>query len=548
MIASPSNTIGATWVCHNFPATLPENELRSGWVTLENNGERTWEPGSFRIHASLDGQLVAQIEIPQIVHPGERVSVSWIFRTITALGPHEFTFAAVENDGESGAGSSEVLRVPVTIAANERTQTAQLRDNVLESHARCWLPCDGISWSSTGPGYPHFALEARGCRTTDVEGRQFVDYLMGWGSALLGYADPRIQQAIVAALQSGPMITLTHTLMPEVADLLRAFFPSAEAVTFGKNGSDVCTAAVRMARVHTSRPIVLFCGYHGWQDWYVERLGFEATGVPTRSEPLLHQFAAGNLEQLRELFARYRGQVAAVLLEPAGVLESLSGPVKEADADFLQAMIDLAHGEGALVIFDEIITGFRYRGGSVQHATRTRPDLTCLGKALSAGMPLAALMGRRDVFDTSIGRISYEPTFKGEMYSLAAAREALGIYRAEDIPSRIWNFGERLRQTFHHACKGAEVAARLIGPPFRMLVAFDEPNAHRRTLMRTLLQQELLKAGVLTTKNLFLPSVAHDDIALDETRAAFDQALQVVAEASATDRFAAYLEIPALPG
>ena len=265
---------------------------------------------------------------------------------------------------------------------------------------------------------------------------------MGWGSALLGYANERIQQAVRDALDSAAILTLTHHLMPEVADALCERFASAQAVTFGKNGSDVCTAAVRMARVHTGRRVVLFSGYHGWQDWYVERYGMSATGVPEKTGPLVFQFPPNDLEELGRLLTLHRGDVAAVMLEPAGVIESFAGPVRDADATFLTELIAMAHREGALAIFDEILTGFRHPGGSVQQATGTRPDLTCVGKALASGMPLAALIGRRDVFTSAIARISYEPTFKGEAYSLAAAREALRIYGEQDVPAQIASFGE----------------------------------------------------------------------------------------------------------
>jgi glutamate-1-semialdehyde aminotransferase len=207
----------------------------------------------------------------------------------------------------------------------------------------------------------------------------------------------------------------------------------------------------------------------------------------------------------------------------------------------------MAHREGALAIFDEILTGFRHPGGSVQQATRTRPDLTCLGKALASGMPLSALIGRRDVFDSAIARIHYEPTFKGEAYSLAAAREALKIYDEQDVPAQIAYFGESLRRTINATCRTLGVDAEVIGPPFRMILAFREADPRRRSSMRTLVQQELFKSGVLTTQLLMLPSTAHDAKALALTAAAFERSLTVLAQAMKEDRFAAYLEIPPLP-
>jgi glutamate-1-semialdehyde aminotransferase len=545
-----SSEYGAAYVDHNLPPRLPGGEVRTLWLTIENRGTRAWPPGAVRLAIDLDGGRVTHVELPQAVGVGERVTLHWVFRTAAKVGRHQLKCDLVEPDGKSFESRGvPPLRVAFHVDRPVATPTGRLRDRVLETHARCWLPCDGVSWSSGGNGpYPQFAREARGCWLIDVEGRRYVDYLMGWGSALLGYAPDRVQRAIEAALRSAPVLTLTHELMPEVADMLRERFPGAEAVTFGKNGSDVCTAAVRLARVHTGRPVILSCGYHGWQDWYVERLGFGGTGVPPRNEPLLVPFEPQNLAQVAQLLEAHRGRVAAVILEPAGVLESIDGPIRAADPAYLRELILLAHREGALVIFDEIMTGFRHLGGSVQQAAGVVPDLTCLGKALTGGMPLSALVGRREVFDSSIGKIHYEPTFKGEVYSLAAAREALNIYREQDIPTRVWGFGNRLREAVNAICRDLRVPAEVIGPPYRMLLVFSDGNRQRRTLMRTLVQQELLKSGVLTTQNLLLPSAAHDDEALDVTRRGFAHALGVLAQATEEDRFASYLEVPPLPG
>jgi glutamate-1-semialdehyde 2,1-aminomutase len=543
-----ARTIGARCVSHNVPSRLPAQEIRTTWVTLENAGSRSWEPGRWQVALFLDGNPLVPMALPAPVAPGARVTLHAVFRVAATTGRHELSVRLSENaPSEAESSIANALTVPVDITAPVATETTRLRDRVLETHARCWLPSDGMTWSDEGASYPSFARSARGCRITDVEGRPYIDYLMGWGSALLGYANGRVVAAIVEALQSGAVPALTPHLMPEVADLLCEMFPSAEAVTFGKNGSDVCTAAVRLARAYTGREIVLVCGYHGWQDWFVERFGLQSTGVPGRASPLVVQFHPHNLAQVEQILCEHRGNVAAVMLEPAGVLESFQGPAREADPKFLHALIDLAHRDGSLVIFDEIMTGFRYLHGSVQHATGTRPDLTCLGKALSNGMPLSAVVGRADIFTAAIGRISFEPTFKGEAYSYAAARAALTIFKEQDVSAQVWQIGNELRGRLNRLCGRHGVAAEVIGPPYRMLMAFAEPDGPRRALMRTLLHQELLKQGVLTCQNLLLPSIAHDAAALDATERAFDRALRTVAKAGEEDRFAAYLEIPPLP-
>jgi len=530
-----------SWIEHNIPPRWPAGDVVAAWVTVENRGSQTWQPGAVKIAVGLDGATIAQLDLPHPVEPGGKASLHWVFRTPPSIGEHSIRFDLAEGGGDPLDVSFWTFEQPLT-------PTRRLRDRMLDTHARTWLPCDGVSFSAGAPGYPQAARKAAGCWITDVEGRRYLDLLMGWGTALLGYANARIQRAVAEALHSGATLTLTHELMPEVGDRLCAMFPGAEAATFGKNGSDVASAAVRMARAFTGRQVVLSCGYHGWQDWWVERYGFSATGVPLRGEPLLVSFPPNDLAAVARLFETHRGNVAAVMLEPAGVIEGVAGPIRDADAAFLGALAALTRAEGALLIFDEIMTGFRYRGGSVQHALAVTPDLTCLGKAMSGGMPLAAVIGRRDVFHSAIGRIHYEPTFKGEAYSFAAAREALAILRGEDVPARIQAVSDRLRAMLTELCASYAIPAEVIGPPFRMMLAFPAVEERKRRLMRTLVQQEILKRGVLTTQNLLLPSIAHDDEAMDVARHAFDGTLQVLARAIREDRFVPYLEIPPLPG
>ncbi|MCF8143844.1 MAG: aminotransferase class III-fold pyridoxal phosphate-dependent enzyme [Deltaproteobacteria bacterium] len=406
------------------------------------------------------------------------------------------------------------------------------------------LPSQGISWSSSGQAYPLFARHSKGCRFTDIEGRTYLDYIMGWGCALLGHANERIQQAVIESMTSGAISSLPHHLEMDVSRKLCEDIPCAEMVLFGKNGSDVCTAAARLARRYTGRKKILVCGYHGWQDWYVEKQGFTHTGVPEHGEQLVYPFQFNDEDHLQGLMETHKGQIAAVMLEPAGPVEGLNGPLRDADQNFLRALASRTRTEGAILIFDEIITGFRYPGGSVQKATGVIPDLACFGKGLSAGMPLSALVGRRDIFQSTMPNIFYGPTFKGEVYSFAAANEALTIYRELDVPGHIWDYGNRLKTSINRLCKETVPAAELIGPPFRMLMRFKEADPQTVVLMRTLLQQELLKQGLVTYMGVMLPSMAHDDQSLDETVTKFKHALEVLAIAHRHNAFAKYLEIP----
>jgi glutamate-1-semialdehyde aminotransferase len=498
------------------------------------------------VGVSLDGTLVAVLPLPvEAVGPGERVSLHWTFRTPAAPGRHVLKVDLAERNvtwfERQGAAS---LTVPFEAVAAGPSATARLMARALETN--CWFsaPTQAVSWNREGGAYPVFARSARGCRITDVEGREYLDYVMGWGCALLGHAHPRVQEGVRRALDGGAVLSLPHLLEMEVTEALCAAVPCAEMVVFGKNGSDVCTAAARLARVCTGRPKVLVCGYHGWQDWYVEKNGFATTGVPGRERPLAIEFPFNDLDGFLKVLGRHRGEVAGVMLEPAGPVEGLNGPLRDADPAFLRGVAEATREAGALLIFDEIITGFRYRAGSVQKATGVVPDLACLGKGLSAGMPLSALAGRRRLFETGMERIFFGPTYKGEVYSFAAAREALAVYAGQDVPGHVWAYGSRLRHGVNERCADLGVAAEVIGPPFRMVLSFAEPDPGRASLMRTLVQQELLRAGVITYRGFMLPSLAHDEQALEQTLAAFERALGLLARAAREDSFARHLEIP----
>jgi glutamate-1-semialdehyde aminotransferase len=222
--------------------------------------------------------------------------------------------------------------------------------------------------------------------------------------------------------------------------------------------------------------------------------------------------------------------------------------VLDADPDFLREVAAVTRREGALLIFDEVFTGFRYPGGSVQKAMGVIPDLACFGKALSGGMPLSAVVGRREVFSVS-GRISYGPTFRGEVYSLAAAREALTVYKEQDVPGRVWSHGDRLKEGVNRICQRLAVPAEMVGPPFRMLLILHEADEYRRSLMRALVHQALLKEGILNYHGVIMvPSYAHDDEALAKTLRAFEQALSLLVEVHSADTFALHLEIPPIWG
>ena len=365
--------------------------------------------------------------------------------------------------------------------------------------------------------YPQFLARAQGCRVTDTTGRVYVDWLFGWGSVLLGYGRPEIGEAIGGQLGAAPTLTMPSPLEVEVAEKIVELVPCAEMVAFGKNGSDAVTAAVRLARAHTERDVILHFGFHGFHDWFAVS-NRAIRGIPTAFGGLTHSFPFNDLEALRALFARHPGRVAAVVMEPFREEIPRDG--------YLESVRDLAHENGALLVFDEMVTGFRIARGGAQELTGVVPDLACLGKALANGMPLSALVGPRRLMQGA-DSLGVDMTCRGETLSLACARAALDLYAREPVSERVADVGRRLASGIHEEAARMRIPLSLVGHPARMEIALEDCGAISGRAALGIFVQHCLERGVITN-GLFLPSFSHDADAVDQTLRAAREALQRV--------------------
>jgi glutamate-1-semialdehyde 2,1-aminomutase len=365
--------------------------------------------------------------------------------------------------------------------------------------------------------FPRFGVRAQGCEIVDERGRTFVDWAGAWGPVLLGYRYPAVEEAIRSQMEAGPTLSLMHPVEVEVARLLTEIVPCGEMVAFGKNGSDVVTAAVRVARAATGREIVLQHGFHGFHDWYT-CLYENVAGIPAVLRPLVEPFPYNDLPALAALLERLSGRVAAVVMEP--VSTHLPEP------GYLEGVRSLAHEHGALLVFDEMVTGFRLANGGAQEHFGVECDLACLGKGLGNGMPIAALVGRREHM-RHLPHVAYGMTFRGETLSLAAARATLEVIRDEPVAEQLARTGSHLREEFAAMCRERGVDCMLLGPPARMTLAFERRGGISGDRLLTLFLQECAARGVLTHGTL-LPSYAHDEAAVERTLDAFSGALDAL--------------------
>ena len=301
------------------------------------------------------------------------------------------------------------------------------------------IPLGSQTFSKSKTQYPHgvspfFITRGAGSRVWDLDGNEYIDYVSSLASITLGYQDADVTEAVQAQLADGVIFSLPHPIETEVAELICDMVPCAQMVRFGKNGSDATAGAIRLSRAYTQRDHVAVCGYHGWQDWYIGTTA-RNRGVPEAVRALSHTFAFNDIASLEAVFDRHPGQVAAVILEPMNVALPAPG--------FLEAVRDLTHRHGALLVFDETITGFRFANGGAQELFGVTPDLATFGKGLANGYPVSAIAGRRDVMQL-MEEIFFSFTFGGETLSLAAAKATLTKLLNEPVVQTISERGTRL--------------------------------------------------------------------------------------------------------
>jgi glutamate-1-semialdehyde 2,1-aminomutase/spore coat polysaccharide biosynthesis protein SpsF len=351
---------------------------------------------------------------------------------------------------------------------------------------------------------------------------------MALGAVTVGYGDARVSAAIADQARAGISFTLSHPLELEVARVLVELIPCAEMVRFGKNGSDVTSAAVRVARAFTERDMIVCCGYHGWQDWFIATTT-RNRGIPRAIADLTQTFRYNDLESLAALFRASPEGIAAVVMEPVGLVEPAPG--------FLEGVCELTQRYGALLVFDEIVTGFRISVGGAQEHFKVTPDLACFGKGMANGMAVSALVGRREVMRL-FEEVFFSSTFGGESASLAAANATIDILRQPGVIPTLWERGRRLCDGFNALAQayGVERLTQCVGLPPRTGVLFHGPQAQE---MKTYVQQECLKRGLLftATHNLCVAHTQDDiDAALRVYRTVLELLAQVLNDGSLQER------------
>jgi len=380
-------------------------------------------------------------------------------------------------------------------------------------------------------GAPPFIARGNGCHAWDLEGREYIEYGMGLRSVTLGHAFKPVVDAVAALLSSGINFSRPSPIEVECAEKFLQLVPSAEMVKFCKDGSHAVDGAVRLARAHTGRDMVAICGDHPFfstSDWFIGSTDMPG-GIPESTRRLVVKFRYNDISSLEAVFEKHPGKIACVVMEASRTEEPAPG--------YLAGVKALAHAQGALLVFDEMITGFRWHKNGAQCLYGVTPDLSTFGKAIANGFSVSAVAGRREIMrlggsDHDRERVFLLSTTHGaETHGLAAAIATMQFYADNPVVETLHERGARLRQGCVQAAEACGLAGyfEVIGRDCNLLFITRDAERRPSQSFRTLFMQEMIKRGVIAPS--FVVSYSHSVSDIDFTIRAVTEALAIYAKA-----------------
>jgi glutamate-1-semialdehyde 2,1-aminomutase len=378
---------------------------------------------------------------------------------------------------------------------------------------------------------PGFIVRGKGCHVWDVDGNEFIEYGMGLRSVTLGHAHQPVIEAAHRQMKLGNNFVRPSPVEIECAEEFLEMVPGAEMVKFGKNGSDATNAAIKLARAYTGRNLIAICADHPFfsvDDWFIGTTAMSA-GIPQPVKDLTVSFRYNDIASVGDLFNRYPNQIACVILEPEKDAPPYDG--------FLLKLKDLCHKNGVVLVFDEMICGFRWHNGGGQAYHHVIPHLSAFGKAMGNGFSVSALAGLRDIMN--LGGINHDRervfllslTHGAENSNLAAALKVMRIYKTEPVVDTLWRQGKRLAAGIQRSIDshGLNDYFNLIGRPCCLVYGTRDKEKNPSQPFRTLFLQEIIKRGILAPS--LIVSYSHTDADIESTIEAIHEALSVYCDA-----------------
>jgi 3-aminobutanoyl-CoA transaminase len=372
--------------------------------------------------------------------------------------------------------------------------------------------------------YPIFLESGKGCRLTDLDGNEYIDFLCGYGPIILGYREEEVDEAVIRQIRDrGFCFTLTQIYQNQLAKKLRELVPCAEMSVFLKTGSDATTASIRIARAYTNRIKVMRCGYHGWHDWCVEMKG----GIPEKLYEDVHEFHYNRLHELEDLMAKYGDQTAAIIMTPFG--HPLHQKMEEPEPGFLEAVREIATRYGAILVFDEVRTCFRLSMGGAQGLYGVTPDLAVLGKGMANGYAISVVAGKAEVMMAAAQKLFISSTFFPNSDGYVAALKTIEILERDRVLDAIWDKGRKFLKRIQGIIDKYNVGAELSGVAPMFFITFKKDPTGTHKVRRDDFYTQLIRKGVFFTPHHHgYICYRHTEQDLEITAKAIDEAMAYV--------------------
>jgi len=386
-------------------------------------------------------------------------------------------------------------------------------------------------------GWPAYYSKAKGYEVWDLDNKKYIDMsIMGVGSCILGYSDVDVNRAVKDVIDKGSMSTLNAPEEVELAELLCKIHPWADMVRYSRTGGEAMAIAERIARAHTGKDIIAFCGYHGWHDWYLatnlskkddlkEHLlsGLLPSGVPKGLSGTILPFHYNNIEELEKIVKETGKNLAAIIMEPIHNIEPKD--------NFLQKVRKIATDNGAVLIFDEITVGWKLTYGGAHLMYGVDPDIAVFSKAMSNGYPMSAIIGRREVMQAAQGSF-ISSTYWTERIGPTAALATLRKMKKVNVVSKIKKAGMAIRKGWANCADkhGLKISLGGVIP----ISSFSFQYGSDSQALKTLFVQEMLDRGFLAT-NMFFASYVHSDAVIKKYLSAVDEVFSVIADSIKTN-------------
>lgn len=374
--------------------------------------------------------------------------------------------------------------------------------------------------------YPIFLESGKGCRLTDVDGNEFIDFLCGYGPIILGYREEEVDDAVIRQIkEKGFCFSLTQRYQNELAKKLRDLVPCSELSIFLKTGSDATTAAIRIARAYTGKIKVIRCGYHGWHDWAVEMKG----GIPEKLYEDVYEFPYNDLTVLETLMEKHGSETAAIIMTPFG--HHLHQRMEEPKPGFLESVKEIAHKYSAVLVFDEVRTGFRLAMGGAQELYGVAPDLVVLGKGMANGYAISVVTGKTDVMMAAAKKLFISSTFFPNSDGYIAALKTIEILERDNILASIWEKGGGFMKRVEGIIGRYDTGAELSGVAPMSFVTFRRDASRLQKARRDDFYTQLIRRGIFFTPHHHgYICYRHTPEDLDVALAAMDEAMAYVSE------------------